>query len=152
MSPICNLRIEYLGPRVPGVSAREHYREALYVQGPRLDASLSPLSGPAPRIRVAGSVLVDTGALASCVDCRAAEQAGLSVVGEGRMGSATHPNEVVPIYAGRLRVRDFVDIDLMGAYGANLDHQGLIALIGRDVLRLWTVVYNGPEGLVTLSR
>lgn len=128
------------------------YRAALHFRGPTLDATLLTLSDSASRAGVAGSALVDTGAAVSCIDRDAAERAGLSVVGEGRLGSATHANEVVPIYAGRLRIQRFVDISLMSAYGANLQHQGLIALIGRDVLQEWTVFYNGPEGLVTLAR
>ena len=101
---------------------------------------------------VEGSVLIDTGALVACVDRHAAEQAGLSIVGSGRMSSATHENEVVPVYAGRLRIAGFTDIDLRSAYGAHLRSQGIIALIGRDVLRSCTFFYNGAEGTVSLAR
>ncbi len=35
--------------------------------------------------------------------------------------------------------------------GANLTGQGLMALIGRDVLQHFVIVYNGPIGQIILS-
>ena len=134
------------------MSRQEVYRDTLHALGPRLRATLLSLPGSMPQNPVDGQALIDTGAAVTCVDRRVAEEAGLSVVGERPMSSATHANEIAPIYAGLLRTHGLGDITLTSASGANLGPLGLIALVGRDVLKQCTVFYNGPEGLVTLSR
>jgi hypothetical protein len=68
------------------------------------------------------------------------------------MISATHDNEIVPIYAGRLKVAGIPQyIDTNRACGAKLEPQGLIALIGRDMLASCVLIYNGPDGSFSLS-
>ena len=68
------------------------------------------------------------------------------------MTSATHEQEIVPCYAGRLRMDDFGEVNFNKAYGANLRRQGIIALIGRDILASCVLIVNGPEGTATLAR
>ena len=106
--------------------------------GPRVQITLALLAdqigffadkGETPPL--AGLALIDTGASSTCVDREAAERAGLAVVDSGPIASATHQNEVAPIYAGRLNLAGIPqDIDAKRAYGANFEPQGLIALIG----------------------
>ena len=68
------------------------------------------------------------------------------------MTSATHDQEIVPCYAGRIRMDGFGEVMVSKAYGANLQSQGLIALIGRDLLSSCVLIVNGPEGTVSLAR
>jgi len=129
-------------------------RAGLRELGPQVQISLFPAGEPTPESPepVAGRALIDTGALTTCVDRHAAEQAGLSVVGSGKMTSATHENEIVPIYAGKLRITGLpFEIKMRSALGANLRPQGLIALIGRDLLENCVLVVNGPDGSFSLS-
>ena len=129
--------------------------------GPRVQITLALLAdqigffadkGETPPTPLAGLALIDTGASSTCVDREAAERAGLAVVDSGPISSATHQNEVAPIYAGRLNLAGIPqDIDAKRAYGANLEPQGLIALIGRDMPANCVLVYNGLDGSFSLS-
>lgn len=134
---------------------------ALLALGPRVQITISPTqdqvkflvdsggSVPAP---VSGLAMIDTGASITCIDTDAAAGAGLAVVDSGPMSSATHPNEIVPIYAGVMLILGFPhDFHTNRAYGATLQGQGLIALIGRDVLSSAILVYNGPDDSFSLS-
>ena len=67
------------------------------------------------------------------------------------MATASHAEHEVLVFAGKLVIPDFTDIDLEYAVGANLDGQNAIALIGRDVLQSAVLVYNGTDGTVSLS-
>ena len=129
--------------------------------GPVLRVSLRPPpsriaylvgAGRPPPTPVSGLALVDTGADATCVDRRVAERARLGFVGETRMTSATHDGEIVPLYSGRLAIDGLArDIELETICGLNLEPQGLVAVIGRDILEECVLVYNGPDGSFSLS-
>ena len=67
------------------------------------------------------------------------------------MASATHPEEIVPIFAGQIQVQGLGEINAHRAFGANLETQGIVALIGRDVLKQLVLIYNGTDGSFTLS-
>ena len=67
------------------------------------------------------------------------------------MNSATHANEIVPIYAGQLMIRGLCGVNINRAYGAVLETQGLVALIGRDILAGCQLVYNGNDGSFSLA-
>ena len=76
----------------------------------------------------------------------------MAVVDSGPMSSATHDNEIVPIYAGKIEIIGMsISVNVMRAYGVNLNSQDLIALIGRDLLSQCVLVYNGLEGSFSLS-
>ncbi len=67
------------------------------------------------------------------------------------MASASHANQVVPLYAGKLIIQN-VCINLEKGMGVNLSgFPDLIALIGRDILESAVLIYNGPDGSVTLA-
>ncbi len=97
-----------------------------------------------------GLALIDTGASNTCFDQQAALNAGLPVIDMGMMASASHAEQDVPVFAGKLVIPEF-NIDTEYALGANLDGQHLIALIGRDLLQSAVLVYNGTDGTVSLS-
>ena len=68
------------------------------------------------------------------------------------MSSATHVDEIVPIYAGKIEILGIsINVNVLKAYGANLESQGLVALIGRDLLAKCVLVYNGPDSSFSLS-
>ena len=100
---------------------------------------------------VLGWALIDTGATVTCIDQKAAQKAGLRIVGTGPVASATHSNEVVPIFAAQLIFEGLKSWDATIAYGTNLESLGLIALVGRDVLAGCMFVYNGPDGSFSLA-
>lgn len=105
---------------------------------------------PVP-VPVPGLAPVDTGASITRVDHDTADRAGLAVVDSGPMASATHASEIVPIYAGRPMISSFCAINANRAYGATLASQGLIALIGRDILAQCMFTYNGSDGSFSIA-
>lgn len=158
--PILNTRIQADAKDEQGNPVRLPQGIPLQHAGPRVQISLSPLEEqiksltdrgkdiPTP---VVGHALIDTGASSTCIDQDAANRAGLAVVDSGPMHSATHANEIVPIFAGLMKIHGLSNIEAGRAYGVNLDSQGLIALIGRDVLSKCILVYNGIDNSFSLS-
>lgn len=140
----CNpvpLQLQNRGPIVPvAVSISDVQRR-----------SLARTGMPAPR-PVTGLALLDTGATVTCIATESAEEAGLPTVGTGRMMSATEESVEVPLYAAKVDIQGFVGINAPQAHGSPaLAAQGLVALIGRDVLSRCAFVYNGPDAAFTLS-
>ncbi len=132
------------GPRVP-VSVAVPSEVAQF-----LTQSGRPIPQP-----VAGFGLVDTGAAASCVDNTVAEQLQLPVVDVIRVATASHSDFETNVYP--------VTFDLVGvlggqritvvcpkASGLDLAAQGIILLIGRDLLAGALLCYNGRTGQFTL--
>jgi predicted aspartyl protease len=159
--PILNTRIQAEARDQQGKPVSIPLNMALQQAGPRLQITLSPLEEqikllagqgkdlPTP---VTGHALIDTGSSVTCIDQDAANKAGLAVVESGPMDTATHVNEIVPIYAGRLSIEGFPNnIETKRAYGASLASQGLIVLIGRDTLANCVLVYNGTDSSFSLS-
>ena len=108
--------------------------------------------GEQPPAPVNGRAMIDTGASATCFDADAAQRAGLPVVGVAQMTSASHANHQVPTFAGKI-VCPTIVIDVESGMGANLSSVGggLIALLGRDVLKSAILTYNGPDGHFSLA-
>jgi predicted aspartyl protease len=98
----------------------------------------------------AGFALIDTGASNTCIDEQAARDLGLPVIDVGSMQSASHEKHPCNIYPVQI-VTPVVTLNSMRTMGANLGSQGLLILIGRDVLAVCTLFYNGPSGQFTLS-
>ncbi|MCY4548965.1 MAG: hypothetical protein OXC28_11405 [Defluviicoccus sp.] len=158
--PILNSRIQGKALDEDGNEVSVSPSEALKTVGPRLEVLVSPLDEqvkvlvehgqpvPGP---VRGFALVDTGASITCIDRDVAVQAGLAVVDSGPMHSATHANEIVPIYAGRLMISGLCAVDANRAYGASLAPQGLVALVGRDILAQCQFTYNGVDGSFSIA-
>jgi len=57
-----------------------------------------------------------------------------------------------PRLFGEIAISDFGTYTVMRGRGFDLSHLGLVAVIGRDILRHGVLVYNGKEGWATLSR
>lgn len=134
--------------------------EALALQGPCIPGALTfstaqqqaiVETSPNEGIRsVVGLILFDTGASTCCFDLEVAGQLGLPIVGKANMNSASHAGHPAPLFAGKLIIND-INIEVERAMGAALQSQGLIALIGRDILRHGTLFYHGLDGSVTFS-
>jgi len=130
--------------------------DALQQMGPVVPIVLLPFGGrdgiqSKPGDPVTGFALVDTGARATCIDCKAAKDAGIPIVDTGTMSSATHHDEEVPIFAAKIEIQGFRPVDAPRAFGANLAPMGIVALIGRDVLKSSIMIYNGTTGQFSLT-
>ena len=158
--PILNFRAQGEGTDPNGNKVPLPEQVALQQAGPCVPIVLSPLeehiqslaaqrADPLPLLN--GLALIDTGASVTCIDRKAAEKAGLTVVDSGPMHSATHTDHIVPIYAGMIQIQTFPAFRTTRAYGAYLEAQGIIALIGRDILASCTFIYNGADGSFSLA-
>ena len=81
--------------------------------------------------------------LAAVLISLCSRKAGLVNVDSGGISSATHANEIVSIFAGRLDMHGLNTVETFGFYSVNLEFQKLIALIGRGLLASCVLVYNG---------
>ena len=132
--------------------------EALMLRGPVVEGNLvmsdtqqQALAGTGePIASKTGLMMFDTGASHTCFDLTAAGEIGLVIVAKGNMTSASHQNQPMPLYAGKLAIPG-ADLNVEQAMGAHLAPQGLIALIGRDVMRHGTLFYNGMDGTVSFA-
>jgi len=103
---------------------------------------------PAP---ISGLALVDTGASVTCIDDGAAQQLQLPVIDRAHMASASHAATQQNVYPVHMEISGLpVPIEAR-AMGAALTAQGLVALIGRDLLQHFTLFYNGVSGEITLA-
>jgi predicted aspartyl protease len=98
----------------------------------------------------AGYALVDTGASNTCIDEQAAQELGLPIIDVANMQSASHDSHPCNVYPVQI-ITPMVALNSQRTLGAALASQGLLVLIGRDVLRSCTLFYNGPSGQFTLS-
>lgn len=102
---------------------------------------------------VAGSALIDTGADVTAFDLAAAARAGLPHRGAGQLMTVLgHHDREVPLLLGEVTITGFSTFSVPQGRGFDLSGLGLVAVIGRDVLRRTVLVYNGREGWATLSR
>lgn len=100
---------------------------------------------------VSGMALIDTGATNTCIDDQAAQSLVLPIIDVARMTSATHANQQCNIYPVQINMPPNLTINAPRAMGAGLAAQGLLVLLGRDVLQACNLFYNGPMGQFTLS-
>jgi hypothetical protein len=99
----------------------------------------------------AGLALIDTGALASCIDEDVAKIMRLPVVGSVNLSSASHPSHRANQYPIKIKIQGMpMEFNTHSAIGAPLKGQQLLAIIGRDVLQICCFIYNGPSGQITL--
>ena len=108
--------------------------------------------GEQPPAPVRGFALIDTGASATCFDIDTAQNVGLPTVGVAQMTSASHANQTVPTFAGKI-VCPTITINVNLGMGANLSSvsNDMIAILGRDILKSAILNYNGPDGHFSLA-
>lgn len=100
---------------------------------------------------VVGEAIIDTGATVTTIDTSVAQELGLRETG---------PVQAVGIGGASAGFTTACSVDIHGLIG-NLARAhchdlakhstGLLALIGRDVLRHFVLHYNGPKGRITLE-
>lgn len=106
---------------------------------------------PVPQAQV-GLALIDTGSLASCIDEDVAKMMRLPVVGSVNLSSASHPSHRANQYPIKIKIQGMpMEFNTHSAIGAPLKVQQLVAIIGRDVLQICCLIYNGPAGQITLG-
>lgn len=129
------------GPLVQVVlGLSQTFAEQLLQQGTQLPSSVS------------GNALIDTGASTTCIDDVLAKSIGMPVIDVVTMASASHVSTQQNVYSIHMQiVGSPIPIEVPNAIGANLQAQGIIALIGRDYLQHCTLNYNGITGAITLS-
>ena len=134
---------------------------ALIQRGPVIQVSISIAQsmsqqliqqGVAVPVPVSGLALIDTGASSTCIDDAVAQQLGVPAIDVVTMHSASHAGHPANIYPVRFEVSGLpIALDVPRAMGAALASQGLAMLIGRDILQICTLFYNGMSGEFTLS-
>jgi predicted aspartyl protease len=134
---------------------------ALQQRGPCLQASVSVAQSIAAQLiqqglpvppPITGWALIDTGASSTCIDDAAAQQLKLPVVDVVTMSSASHASSQANVYPILIDIAGLpIPINAPQTIGATLAAQGLLLLIGRDVLQHCTLFYNGTTGEITLS-
>jgi hypothetical protein len=103
---------------------------------------------PTPRV---GLALIDTGASGTCIDDQAAQELGLPIIDVAKMTSATHAEQQCNVYPVSIAIPPVLTLNCPRTMGAALAAQGLLVLIGRDILTRCNLFYNGPIGQFTLS-
>lgn len=131
------------------------------IEGPVLPVEISvptPLAAhlerqglqvPTPAV---GRALIDTGASVSAVDETVISNLQVSPV---RVATVHTPGGLSQqnVYPARFAFpgTPLPAIDFNAVLGSILKPQGIIALLGRDVLTHFMLIYNGPGGYITLG-
>lgn len=101
-------------------------------------------------LAVNGPALVDTGATMTAIDSRIAQSFGFTVSGAISVLTADGRESTSPIYEVQLSgIAGYVQ-DLVIS-SCNVFDQGIIALIGTDVLAKGKLIYDGTAGEFTLD-
>jgi predicted aspartyl protease len=133
--------LQQRGPVVQvAVSIEQHVAQQLLAQGVTL---------PAPEI---GWALMDTGASSTCSDEAAAERLNLPTIDVVTVASASHASTQQNVHPIHIEViGGAITINAPRAIAASLAAQGLLVLMGRDVLQHCTLFYNGLTGMFSRS-
>jgi predicted aspartyl protease len=133
--------LQQRGPVVQvSITVEENVAKTLVQQGQQV---------PTPK---SGWALIDTGASVTCVDDQAAQELNLPVIDVVPMCSASHAQTQQNVYPVQITIPALgFNLQAPRAVGAALAAQGLLLLIGRDVLQICTLFYNGPAGQITIA-
>lgn len=159
--PILHVQLTSERTAPDGTTVQVAPAEALVERGPRVQVVVAVATPIAEQLLqqgtplpppVSGLALIDTGASSTCVDETAAQALRLPVVDVVRVASASHAATSHNVYPIQVEIVGApISIDAPRAIGAPLAAQGLLALIGRDVLQHCALFYNGPAGQLTLT-
>lgn len=98
---------------------------------------------------ISGNALIDSGASISAVDLSVTSTLQISPIGVATILTPAGPAKQ-NLFPARFKLSQFV-IDISPVVGANLKPQGIVALIGRDILSRFLMIYHGHGGSVILS-
>ena len=110
-----------------------------------LEAKGEAISAP-----IAGQGLIDTGATVTSIDLNVAKTLGLSETGSRKLGTAAGPVDS-PTYAFTVLISGSIRMDCALGVGCDLQGQGIIMLLGMDLLASCIMILNGPDGSFSLS-
>jgi predicted aspartyl protease len=123
-----------------------------------LAASFRTAGTPVPQ-PASGLALIDTGATCSAVDDSVVQALGVQPIGVVNVGTAGGIRQQA-VYSARfsfpgsnipaMEFAQLTGVDLRGHVVPHLSIP-LIALIGRDILSKFVMIYNGPNASITLA-
>jgi len=134
-------RLTQVGPTIPVAIGLSTAAVAMFQS--------AGLTVPPP---VAGVALIDTGASVCVIDEAALR--GLGIMPSGTMSIYTPSGpSIQSTYAASISFpgTPLPNVSFTDFVGAPLHAQGIVALIGRSVLRQFVVIYNGPGGSVSVA-
>ncbi len=113
----------------------------------KLQQQGKPLAQP-----IKGLCLVDTGASKTCVDATAVEGLGVSPMNKVQVQTPSGSTSQY-LYPVRMSFPDtpLPGIEFSSVIGSVLAAQGIVGLLGRDVLSHFVLIYNGPAGMFSLA-
>lgn len=125
---------------------------------PQIAQILTNAGQPIPNC-VAGVALIDTGATSTCVHEPILKGLGLHPVGIVNAGTANGPTQqntypvriLCPTQGWALDLGQAMGVNLSGQFLNKIPPEPIIALLGRDLLRHWVLIYNSPGGFWTIS-
>ena len=138
---------------IPGLSSSD----VLELYGPGLHVAIGLDTGSQPSgegVSDLHPALIDTGARVSCIDSTLADELGLPVVEDvqrqvaGILGSG-----LVDVYRAQISIQE-LGLSVAGNFpGIRLAEGGqpYRALVGRDILKAFTMTYDGRTGVVSLT-
>lgn len=114
-------------------------------------ATLQRLGLPVPTPE-SGQALIDTGASLCAIDDTVVRSLGIPQFGTTAVHTPTGPGQLAT-YPASLSFpgTTLPNITFVDFMGSPLREQGIIALIGRNVLTNFVLVYNGPGGFVSFA-
>lgn len=121
--------------------------------GPVVDVAISSGRTRSPVIK--GKALIDTGASVTFVTREVIERAGLPILRTAPPISFSTVNDDEsqrsPVYAAQVSVVGLPEAQITRCYRAESVPGDAIALLGRDLLRRGTLLYDGLRGRITLT-
>lgn len=129
--------------------------------GPLIEVLISPSSALRAILEAGGKsipqpvrkmMLIDTGASASAIKTGIARELGLTPHGTISISTASHKSHVCLTYDVDLIFSiQRVGVQNVRVFETKFEGQNIDGLIGRDVLRLGVLIYNGYDQSFTLS-
>jgi hypothetical protein len=129
------------------------------IEIPSALAAAFQAQGQPPPAPATGFALIDTDATRSGVDVSVVTSLGIQPIGVASVGTASGIVQR-PVYSAKfsfpgtnlppVEFAQLLGVDLTGQTVVMLN-QKLVALIGRDILRRFVMIYNGLEGHITLA-
>lgn len=98
-----------------------------------------------PAVAESGKALIDTGAVATCIDADVAAALGLETIDRGSFQNLLQTSVVLPLCSAAIMFSGYA-FEVHKAAVVNLKRFGLISLIGRDILHYGTLNYRGDQG------
>lgn len=157
--PILNLHYGGEGVTSKGKKIKIPPRVILRERGPLIQVAVSHEQNIAAELTkqgetlpnpISGFALIDSGASITCIDNEVAQKLSLPVIDKVNMVSASHTSEQ-PVYPAKFEIIGFgITLNSQRSMGAELQKQGIIGLLGRDLLE-HCIIFNGVDGSISLS-